>query len=549
MVDNPNLNANRPDAQPAPAPQGTEYLTSLDGASVAGISNAYGAMQQDPRKAPDGPVRPNIEESKIDSRTKSDNIMDMLWNELIVHSADWLLNNTVNLTLNTLNYAFFPDGSSDFAGKKDYYSIGKKVYEKTAEDIEAQKQKLLDEHNAISKNIDRVLATPPQPEEWPEGITRPNDFDAKTQMVKQGREDREAGRETDATRELTVFEMQPERIKQSCDRDKVFAKLATVLATQEVMSGVYPVSYSPEFGASLEEFNKKLERHIQGDENPRAETLEVVQAMLVGDRTVGGFRKTDEVLENIKNSLTPEDANARTAVQASFEDLKKALVEDGLASVSPPEEGGVWKLNDSAPAHIKAGFEAIKKANDLPEPVSKENLREHLTQMTGLITGELSCNDAMRETLGKIGAILGEEGDRLSPDNIKGVKKHVEKLNEIPKNNNECIAKTIHYRQIQLDSELKTQYVAHSSRGATAEQGLKFGSDYLNGVAMDSIKTRDFMEQSYDYDSKSCQRKVKGTSKKKNKSPSRYAPERDVVMPNMTNDTTSFMAQFLNRER
>ena len=546
MVDNPNLNTIRPDAQPAPAPQGTDYLTSLDGASVTGVSNAYGTMQQDPRKTPEGPVRPNIEESKIDSRTKSDNIMDMLWNELIVHSADWILNNTVNLSLNMLNYALFPDGSSEFAGKKDYYSIGKKVYEKTAEDIEAQKQKLLNEYNATSRNIDRVLATPPQPEEWPEGITRPEHFDDMAQMVKKGREDREAGRETEETKRLDVFEQTPELIKQSCDRDKVFAKLATVLATQEIMSGVYPVSYSPEFGASLEEFNKKLERHIQGDENPRAETLEGVQAMLAGNRTAGGFTNTDAALENIKNSLTPEDANARTAVQASFETLKTALVADGFASVSPE---GEWKLKDNAPAHIKAGFETIKKANDLPEPVSKENLREHLTQMTGLITGELSCNDAMRETLGKIGAVLGEEGDRLSPANIEGVKKQVEKLNEIPKNNNECIAKTIHYRGSELGGVVKNQYSAYYAHSSTPEQGVKFASEFMNNLAKKIEKVRDFMEQSYDYDYKSCQKKVKDLFKTLNTPPSRYAPERDVETVNMTNDTTSFMAQFLNRER
>ena len=505
---------------------GDENLNNLVGAEL-GISDAYGNFKKAPpkekRSVPDKP-----EKSKIDSSTgKSNGIMDLLWNEIFVHSADWLLNKSVDFALNLCHFALFSDNAAE-ESKKDYYQIGEKVFEKMDKDLKTNKNKLLNEYAVTAENIDKVLRG--EAPVWPEGVSAPDNFESLVAMVRAGRADRERGVETEDTKRLSLYEKVPNMIEAVYRKEKDFTRLAVCKATLDIMSGLKSVEYSPEVTEKMNAFNHDLVRYSQEQKepDPKAEALQKIDQMLQANEGRTGVDGTNEALNRLKAALSdPENTDSRATIKTEFANLNNLVMTEGLGD------------------RFREDMEFFKKINDAPLPVKKEDLVNQLNEMNTLIAGEDDCSNSMRTSITKIkDSIVLNEGT-LSDEFIAGVREQMKEVRETPKNDPSYIAQAIH-KGATDDYRMITSHFMEICRGASSlEEGLAEGTKYTKNLADEIMKARDFLEESKTYDEKGCKsavRKVLAAADREEAPASGVPLEFNNIK--LSNDVAGFMRQF-----
>ena len=503
-----------------------ENANNLVGAEL-GISDAYGNFKKAPPKekksVPDKP-----EKSKIDSTSgKGNGIMDMLWNDIFVHSADWLLNKSVDFALNLCHFALFSSEKPE-AAQRDFYQIGEKVFEKMDKDLKGNKDKLLREYAITTENIDRVLRG--EAPVWPEGMTPPTDFDRLVEMVRAGRADREAGVDSEETKKLSLYEKVPNMVESAYRKERDFTRLAVCKATLDVMSGLKSVEYSPEVTEKMNAFNHDLARYSleQKEPDPKDKALEKIEQMLEANRGRTGVDATNEVLNRLKTALSdPENTDSRATIKAEFANLNNAVTGEGLGD------------------DFSDNMEFFKKINDAPPPVKKEDLVNQLNEMNTLIAGDDNCSKSMRTSITNMkDSIVLNEGE-MSDDLVEKLKGQMNEVREMPKDEPAFIAAAIQKGAVDDYRKITSHFMEICRNSPTLDEGLAEGVKYTKNLADEIMKAKDFLEESKTYDEKGCKAAVRKVlaAVDREEGPASDAPI-EVNNVKLTNDVASFMRQF-----
>ena len=383
--------------------------------------NVRGGTGEKPKEKPKNRYTPDkIEE--ISNVKDADNPMDLLWQEGCVRFFDWTLNTAIKLGFKICDLALIGKDEEEIdTGNKDYFSISDGVFNKANKELKANRDRNLKAFAEINKNIEKSLNG--EAEDWENGVPRPQAFDELLDIARKAKADENS----DEAKLWEKIQKTPEVIEAAYERDSSILRKGITVATLEVMSGKRKPTISQEFDNGLTELAANVEayrRECSGED--RKDILKALNKRL--DRKDGGVSGgsfTDNELKKLQQDLAdPTQTDTRAIINRHLTNIK----------------------NSAAREHLTADLAPIleKMDNYLSRPeVTKESLQAQITNLKDMAPAGEEMGVETKKLLTEIGEDLDKSEGKLKKRNVRRIGKKIDKIRELPTENNKYIAQAI----------------------------------------------------------------------------------------------------------
>ncbi len=320
-----------------------------------GMSQAYAEVPEcdiygNPISKPEESVEKNYPKppkrgDKPKKDDKESSIMDLFWKDFILASYDWVIDTTVDTTLDFIDYVLYhrnEEKKEDKKEKIDIYSIGRTMRESTKEKMLKKKEVSLRGYEEIVNNLERDKKG--QQPEWKLLKKEPSFFKKLSEINKKDPLDRSEGE-----KELMAeFKEVPNVMNRMLNEGIRLKEIAIASATCECVANYkdeYPVSYK--FSEALETLEKGIKNNNTPEINNSMKELNQEVALDV------------PLYNDIKSTLVAISYDLENNKTQDAVEKIKAIKEKSAKEVDSPDH---WKAVIIAKQH--SYFQEIEKEKE-----------------------------------------------------------------------------------------------------------------------------------------------------------------------------------------